>query len=78
MIVKIEETKNGYLLDDNTYHTEFDTILKKYKNVSCIICNDKTAELIKRKFISKMWFKKPGVTVRKGLSYGEFYINGVF
>lgn len=78
MIVKIKETKNGYLLDDLTTNEEFVKILKSYKKVNCILCNEKTASVIRIKFLTKIWFNKPSITIRKNLSYGEFYINGYF
>ena len=69
MIVKIEEQKNGYILDDFTTSDEFGKVLKSYTKVRCVICNEKTASVIKQKFLSKMWFKKPSVTPRLVTSF---------
>lgn len=78
MYVKIENTKNGYILDDLTTSDEFGKLLKNHKKVKCIICNKTTAKRIKEKYLFKMWFNRPNVTIRKSLENGEIYINGCF
>lgn len=78
MIAKIENRKNGYILDDFTSSDEFGKVLKKHGKVRCIICNETTAKRVKEKYLSKMWFNKPNVTIRKNLENGVFYINGYF
>lgn len=78
MIVKIKETKNGYLVDDFATLSEFKNIFKDYKKVKCIICNEVTAVKLNTKILSKMWFGKPSITIRKKLTNGEIYINGYF
>lgn len=79
MYVKIENTKNGYILDDLTTFDEFGKLLKNHKKVKCIICNETTANRIIEKYLFKIWFnRRPNITIRKSLENGEIYINGYF
>ena len=73
MIGKVEGKKNGYKLLENTTNEEFQSLLKSYSKVRCIICNDRLYSRFK-----VGTFGKNIITINKKIPDGIFYINNVY
>lgn len=68
MLGKVKGKKNGYVILEDTTNEEFQSLLKSYPKVRCIICNKHLANRIQCKII----------TVNNKIPDGIFYINGVY
>ena len=73
MIGKINGKKNGYALLEDTTNEEFQSLLKSYPKVKCIICNER---LYSRFRVGT--FGKNIITINKKIPDGIFYVNGVY
>lgn len=71
MICKSGDYKNGYIFTESSTDEDFQEILKSYKKVNCIICNNNT----KRNFRQSFLAMRPGITINNKVADGVFFIN---
>lgn len=76
MIKRIENTKNGYELDETSTNEDLKELLKTYnsgKDVNCIIMNHNT-----RKYFRVGIFSNDIITINNKVPNFQLYINGVY
>ena len=74
MIGKVEGKKNGYAILEDTTNEEFQSVLKSYPKINCIICNEHLAKRIGYGSL----FGQSITTINKKIPDGIFYVNGVY
>lgn len=74
-IIKDNQFKNKYILQQDSTDEEFQEILKGY-TFKCIICNRETAKHFGRK-ISFLGGCLP-ITINNNMLDGVFWINGIY
>lgn len=70
---KIEETRNGYIIDKDSTNEEWQEICKGYDKVRCIICNRNTSKCFRPSLLSNNI-----ITINNTLLDGIIYINGIY
>lgn len=76
MIKRIENTKNGYELDETSTNKDLKDILENYdesKDVKCIIMNNDT-----KKYFRVGIFSDNIITINNKIPNFQLYINGVY
>lgn len=76
MIKRIENTKNGYELDESTTNEDFKEIFKSYdggKGVKCIIMNKNMRRFFRMGILHNDIF-----TINNKVPDYQIYINGVY
>lgn len=70
---KIENMKNGYIIDNDTTNEEWQNVCNKYEKIKCIICNNQTAKHFRIRLLGNSI-----ITINNKLLDDVVYINGVF
>lgn len=76
MIVKDNDFKNKYILQEDSTNKDFQEIMKSYPKFNCIICNKETSVRFERRL--SFLLGNGLVTINNSVPDGVFYINGKF